>query len=573
MKRIIFYILLTLILSVLLATSAFAALPASSLSLSSPGVTAGNTVTVTVNVSDCSCASLGIIPNYDSNSFDLVSGEILVYGTTLADFSDGCAVMAYASAHSFSGSVFRFVLRAKTNIKPGNYTVKCEVQAEGYSVTNPSVSLNVTCADHQWSEWTQTKSPSCTEKGIETRSCSACGTKETRDVAVLEHKWSSWNQTTSPGCETKGVESRSCSLCKKTETRDINATGHQWGKYETTKAPTCTENGIETRTCSVCKKAETRDIASLGHSFSSPKITKEATCTTEGESTGTCTRCGKTTTQSVKALGHSWANWKTTKEAECEQEGEQTRICTRDSNHTEKRSINALGHDFEDPVVVSEATLTQTGLIQGKCKRCDKVTSQIIPCNEVDSQTGVKVQAEENTFLTGTVLSVEKIDESSGKYESVKSVLSQKSLKFAVYGVSFSLNGTAVQPLKPVTVMLPVPDNFSENTVLYAIGEDGNVYEIGAVLSEDGKTLSAQVTEIVQLALVDFSAEKADSSDTSNESGYEYESEILNTPETSENNDVEKNSISKVLIAVIVSVIVVAGVTGVIVFVIKRRKK
>jgi len=39
--------------------------------------------------------------------------------------------------------------------------------------------------EHQWSAWTQTKAPTATAEGEETRTCSTCGEKETRPVAKL----------------------------------------------------------------------------------------------------------------------------------------------------------------------------------------------------------------------------------------------------------------------------------------------------------------------------------------------------------------------------------------------------
>ncbi|MBQ1340869.1 MAG: cell wall-binding repeat-containing protein, partial [Erysipelotrichaceae bacterium] len=45
---------------------------------------------------------------------------------------------------------------------------------------------------HNWSEWKQTKAPTCGEKGIEERECSRCHEKETRDIAALEHKYGDW---------------------------------------------------------------------------------------------------------------------------------------------------------------------------------------------------------------------------------------------------------------------------------------------------------------------------------------------------------------------------------------------
>ena len=45
-----------------------------------------------------------------------------------------------------------------------------------------------------------------------------------------EHDWSAWKVTTAATCTEKGVETRTCD-CGETETRDINALGHDWGAW------------------------------------------------------------------------------------------------------------------------------------------------------------------------------------------------------------------------------------------------------------------------------------------------------------------------------------------------------
>lgn len=40
---------------------------------------------------------------------------------------------------------------------------------------------------HVWGEWTVTKAATCTETGVETRTCSGCGETETREIAMIAH--------------------------------------------------------------------------------------------------------------------------------------------------------------------------------------------------------------------------------------------------------------------------------------------------------------------------------------------------------------------------------------------------
>ena len=73
---------------------------------------------------------------------------------------------------------------------------------------------------HSWSGWTQTKAPTCSAAGEETRSCN-CGAKETRQIdATGIHTWTE----TSPTCTQGG--SKTCSACGKVE--NLEALGHAW---------------------------------------------------------------------------------------------------------------------------------------------------------------------------------------------------------------------------------------------------------------------------------------------------------------------------------------------------------
>ncbi len=118
--------------------------------------------------------------------------------------------------------------------------------------------------EHEWSDWTETKAPTCTEAGEETRSCE-CGESETREIPALGHSFGEWTVTKEATCTEKGVETRSCA-CGETETREIPALGHSFGEWTVTKEATCTEKGEESRSCA-CGETETREVEALGHEY------------------------------------------------------------------------------------------------------------------------------------------------------------------------------------------------------------------------------------------------------------------------------------------------------------------
>ena len=112
------------------------------------------------------------------------------------------------------------------------------------------------------------KAATCTEAGVEdAKACAECGyiVSGGGAIASLGHSWGAWAQTTAPKCETNGVETRTCGACGTSETKAVAATGHvTWGAWTVMVAPGCETKGLETRTCS-CGKTETRDIAATGH--------------------------------------------------------------------------------------------------------------------------------------------------------------------------------------------------------------------------------------------------------------------------------------------------------------------
>ncbi len=82
-----------------------------------------------------------------------------------------------------------------------------------------------------------------------------------------EHEFNEWTITKEATCTEDGMEERTCS-CGEKETRDIEAIGHAFENWATIKQATCTENGMEERTCS-CGEKETKTVEATGHSFDS----------------------------------------------------------------------------------------------------------------------------------------------------------------------------------------------------------------------------------------------------------------------------------------------------------------
>ena len=287
-----------------------------------------------------------------------------------------------------------------------------------------STHTDVPALGHDWSDWTVTTAPTCTEKGVETRTCSRCKETETREVAALGHDlisheakaptcteigwnaydtcsrcdyttykeipalghdWSDWTVTTAPTCTEKGAEKRACSRCSENETREVAALGHDLISHEA-KAPTCTEIGWDAYdTCSRCDYTTYEELPALGHNPGQAKRENnvEPTCTASGkyDMVVRCTRCNgilESTHTDVPALGHNWSDWTVTTAPTCTEKGAETRACSRCSE-SETREVAALGHDL----IHHEAkapTCTEVGWsAYDTCSRCDYTTYREIP--------------------------------------------------------------------------------------------------------------------------------------------------------------------------------------------------
>lgn len=164
--------------------------------------------------------------------------------------------------------------------------------------------------------------------------------------------------------------------------------------------PTCTEKGYTTYTCKTCEDAGiprddyyvTDYVDATGHSYGewylgekgrqlteeelkAPGCAYEPTCTLPAIKSRKCTveECGYIEISRTEALGH---DYKTVTTATCTQDGRTKTYCTRCSITPEYRYQVALGHDWDDGVVVSEwIECQQDGVLVKTCKRegcCDK---------------------------------------------------------------------------------------------------------------------------------------------------------------------------------------------------------
>ncbi|MGN1307354.1 MAG: S-layer homology domain-containing protein, partial [Faecousia sp.] len=229
---------------------------------------------------------------------------------------------------------------------------------------------------HDYGAWTQTKAPTCTEKGEEKCTCSRCDAFETREVESTGHT-EVIDPAVAATCTQAGkTEGKHCSACNTVlvAQETVAALGHDFGEWIQTKAPTCTEKGEEKRTCSRCDAFESREIAAHGHTEVIDAAVP-ATCTENGKTEGKrCSTCNTVLVaqKTVAALGHDYGAWTQTKAPTCTEKGEEKRTCSR-CDAFETREIAAHGHTEVIDAAVP-ATCTEKGKTEGKhCTVCGTV--------------------------------------------------------------------------------------------------------------------------------------------------------------------------------------------------------
>lgn len=565
-----------------------AAIPASaagvSVSLSgNAAVTAGGSVTYTVNLSGAQKCTGGSVAITVGEKIEVTSGEFLKSGSTLDNFDTAKkkGAIAFKDNVDLNGEFFKFTVRAKEAAKEEQTVSVTATLADGASGSG-SKAVKITCASHTFGSYTKvndsthkrvcsacgyvetaghtwnggsvTKQANCKENGTKHLTCTACGAEKDETIAKTNsHSWGNWNTTKNPTCTVPGSATKTCLVCGKTETQPINATGHSMGAWSQSKAPTCTAAGEEKRSCSKCGHSETKAISALGHSFSNPTVTKAPTCTETGVESGKCSRCGQTTTNVIKAKGHKFGAWEDTKPATCTEGGTKERKCT-DCGAAETKTTEALGHDFENPTIIKAATISETGLKEGKCKRCGETVSEVIPCTARDEATGTLFEANEGVFSAGTELTVEEIKTDNPIFDSANNILKDICNEFKLYNIKSLLNGAEVTPNGEIAATFNIPDGYGRDIALYLIKSDGTSEKLDFEISEDGHTLSAKLNELGDYAICKLGDGES-------------------TSKTEDDITLEKPEKNNTAVYIIIAVCAVALIGGIVSFVVIKKKR
>ena len=229
---------------------------------------------------------------------------------------------------------------------------------------------------HTWDDGEVITAPTCTEAGVKTFTCEACGDTRTEEIKATGHTVVVDNAV-EPTCTKPGLtEGSHCSVCNEVlqAQEEIPALGHTWNDGEITTAPTCTESGVKTFTCETCGVIRTEEVKATGHTVVDDDAVAP-TCTKTGLTAGShCSVCNEVlkARKEIPALGHTWNDGEVTTAPTCTESGIKTFTCET-CGETRTEEIKATGHTVVDDEVV-EPTCTKTGLTAGShCSVCNEV--------------------------------------------------------------------------------------------------------------------------------------------------------------------------------------------------------
>lgn len=170
------------------------------------------------------------------------------------------------AAYGSDDNAWSFYKASSGNVVTAEAAGEVTLVTEGITYKFTIVEDSKPC-EHEFGEWKVTKAPTCKEKGEETRECTKCHVKETREVAVIAHDVELRNATDTTCTEAGYTGDKVCKVCKTVveEGKAIEALGHEFGEWKVTKEPTATEEGLKERACTRCDEKETEVIPALGN--------------------------------------------------------------------------------------------------------------------------------------------------------------------------------------------------------------------------------------------------------------------------------------------------------------------
>ena len=202
----------------------------------------------------------------------------------------------------------------------------------------------------------------------------------TQEISAHVHDFE--NQVVAPTPKAQGYTIHTCKTCGYTYRDSFTEQLACQHEYVDTVVPaTYLAGGYTVHTCKICGDSY-RDSATpvlvCNHQHTKDTVVAP-TCHDQGYTIHECLDCHNATFQDsyTAALGHNFNNGKVTTEATCLNAGVKTFTCTR-CGETRTESISALGHNFDGGRVTLEPTCANQGTRTFTCTRCGETRTEAI---------------------------------------------------------------------------------------------------------------------------------------------------------------------------------------------------
>ena len=354
--------------------------------ISTSEVKVGDTITVTVSMTETTVSSLGVTVSPSSN-FEVVSGKWLKDGTIINfDAAKNKGAFAPGSATEISGDIFKVTLKAKSssaNAQEIKVTVVAKNGVETVFTESTSKSAKIICALHVFDAWNKGESK-------HERTCANCGFEESAN-----HTWDKGSVTKQPTCTMTGTKMFTCTTCQQTKTEAVKKLSHAYGAWTTLD----NKQHVHTCTCGASEKAN--------HKWNTGKVTTDATCSSEGSKLFTCTDCKATKTEPIAKKDHVYTN---ACDSDCNKCGANRNVghkfeskwTTDSKSHWYKCSVcgevkDKTVHSISDWIVDKEATEMASGKKHKECTVCKTVIEKdTIPAKGCKHTAGTTISGKSN---------------------------------------------------------------------------------------------------------------------------------------------------------------------------------
>ncbi len=234
----------------------------------------------------------------------------------------------------------------------------------------------------------------CAAGGYTTYTCANCGAEYTADETEIDPNAHSYKENIlkAATCEKSGVMKLICADCGDSKYESIPA-GHAFVENGILKAPTCTEAGELSLICSACGAEDKLPIDMIAHNYVADQLVEGSSCVDNMIIASVCSMCGAVeegTAEEVPGTANGHDVEEVIEDATCDAPGKVTEICKVCKEILSEGEIPALGHDWDDGVLV-DADCVNGQIVLYTCRTCGETKSEE---TGVEGALGHKYEAE-----------------------------------------------------------------------------------------------------------------------------------------------------------------------------------